>query len=66
MSHAPRLLEHRVSPKIRSSAPRERMVHLGLGGDNWRVVVSLPALRNVLQSSYLVTWIDVAKPAVYI
>ena len=44
----PRLLEHRVCPKIRSSAPCERVVHLGFCGDNRRVVVSLPALGNVL------------------
>lgn len=46
--HVPRLLEHRVRPKIRSRAPRERVVHLGFCGDNRRVVVSLPALRDVL------------------
>jgi len=56
----PRLLEHRVRPKIRGRAPRERMVHLGFRGDNWRVVVSLPTLGKVLwrthRSAFRLRW----------
>jgi len=39
------------------------MVHLGFRWDNWRVVVSLSTLRNVLQSHCSASLIEVAKPA---